>query len=342
MKKFLLKTFIFGAIFLFLLIIKKHVLPYYTGDATFMTKLEDFDSKSKKFNTVFFGSSRIHRHVNTTLLDSILNDYNISSYNLSVAGTYNPESYYLYENFIDNKTNGEIKLAFVELQALYQYSENNYETTKGSYWNTEKYLDYSLNYIENSNYTEEQKKEMSDSYFKSYLYGYYDFSIFSNITKVALNLTKVSKNGFDPLESKMSKGNSALMKRWNDFRADTSALNDRIKATLTPIAESKENTYHLNFLKNLINKSKAKGIQLIYILPPRLTLEHYKELVPICNKLPSNNIIKLNDYNKYRELYEVKYSFDIGHLNNEGANIFTTYLAEEITSKIHSSETVSN
>ncbi len=116
MKRFIYKTFFFLSFLLLLLIIKKNITPFYIGDPIFKAKFEDFINNKENFNTISFGSSRIYRHLNTTLLDSLLNNYYLSTYNLAVGATYNPESYYLYEELIQTLDSGDIKLTFVELQ----------------------------------------------------------------------------------------------------------------------------------------------------------------------------------------------------------------------------------
>jgi hypothetical protein len=148
-------------------------------------------------------------------------------------------------------------------------------------------------------------------------------------------MSEVGKNGYLSLESAMNimRENAELKDRWNDFHSDTSELNSRIEAAQlasASISRNKVNTYHLNYLNSLIDNSRKKGIQLIFILPPRLAESQYDELVPLANALPENNVIKLFNYSDYSMLYKAEYSFDIGHLNTEGANLFTKFLAEEV------------
>ena len=171
MNKFIKKTIVFFILLLTFLFLKKIITPFYIGDKIFSAKYADFLKRNEQFNSVVFGSSRLYRHVNSMYLDSLLTDYNISTYNFSNGGTYNPESYYLYDNFINSIESGNIKCAFIELQQLHPYSEGNCKTTKASYWNTTRYLFYSFDYINNSEYDSKTKHELYECYLKSYFFG---------------------------------------------------------------------------------------------------------------------------------------------------------------------------
>ena len=76
-------------------------LPYYYGNELFAKKLAYYNKHQENYNTVIFGSSRMYRQVIPDLLDSILIQDNISSFNFASQACFNPESYYLYENFIE-------------------------------------------------------------------------------------------------------------------------------------------------------------------------------------------------------------------------------------------------
>jgi len=92
------------------------VNPYY-GNAQYNTKLNYFNQNKSDYNSVVFGSSRLYRHFNTKLFDSLTND-NIKSFNLAAPGTYNPEAYFLYDEFLKKVNHNTIKYAFIELQSL--------------------------------------------------------------------------------------------------------------------------------------------------------------------------------------------------------------------------------
>lgn len=342
MKQFIKRVLFFFAFFLLILITKKQITPYYLGDKVFNAKYEDYSRDEEQFNSVIFGSSRLYRHVNTLLLDSLLSDYNFSTYNFANWGTYNPESYFLYDNFLNSIDSGKIKIAFLELQQLHPYSNDNCRTTKASYWNTLKYLFFSIEYINHSNYIYEKKQELYKNYLKSYFFGLHDFLFLENILP-SKKIKEIGENGFYPLEKAMNEHgvNNKYKKRWDEFHSDTLELENRIKAakidaeTISPKALNK---HHLKFLNSLITKSEQKGIHLIFVLSPRLKKDQYSELIPLSYALPQENIIQLYSYSRYNKFYLSDYSFDVGHLNTKGANLFTEHLAlnvKEIKARRH-------
>jgi hypothetical protein len=334
MKKFIKRIFVFTLLLIVFFIAKKFFTPYYIGDRTIYAKYTDISEQDEKFNTFIFGSSRLYRHINSHLLDSLMSNGNYSTYNYAAPGTFNPAAYYLFENFINSSESNTVDRVFIELQSLSHYSENNCTTTKASYWNNSKYLLFSLNYIYNSQYSRDKKKELYSCYFKSYLFGFYDFSLFLNLFR-PINMNEVGDNGYLSLENAMylMRENSELKERWNDFHSDTTELHDRIEAAkvaAASISNNEVNRYHLDYLNSLIEEAESKGIQLIFILPPRLEESQYDELIPLAHALPQNYVIQMFNYSEFSEFYRADYSFDIGHLNTKGANLFTKFLAEEI------------
>ena len=344
MKKFIIKGLILFFIIVLLLFIKKEVTPFYIGNLIFKTKHEDYTKRNEKFNAVIFGSSYIYRQLNTPLFDSLLNKYELSTYNFGTGALYNPESYFLYENFLQSIDSGEIKIAFLELQSLRHFLPENQRTTRASYWNNERFLVYSIKYIQDSYYPEEKKYAMYKSFIESYLYSFIDFSILENLLRHG-NAKELGVNGFYHLEKAMieSRENLAFKNRWNDFQFGDGKLKlaERVNAAqmvTESIPQEAVNKTHLKLINHFIEASYNKGIHLIIVLPSRLAESQYNELVGISNSLPLKNSIQLYQYPKYRELYEVDNSFDYGHLNRKGADIFTKYLAIEVENIIARSQ----
>ncbi|MFL0352411.1 hypothetical protein [Xanthomarina sp. GH4-25] len=329
MKVFLKKILFFSLLLFILISIRFIFLPYYFGNDIYASKIKQFEYSPKTYNTVIFGSSRLYRQINPTLLDSILNK--TKTYNFATPATYYPESLYLYESFIDNLETNKINYAFVEIQHL-ELFKNNAKTLRGNYWNTLPSLLKCLDFINNSHYSDNKKHRLKQTYYYSFINRIIDFS---SINKI-LNSNKVNTgvNGFYSLEKEMSdktENFNDLLKRNNLIKSDTIILNNLVQSAIKldsiQLIKSNLNLAYFNELTRLIKKSKVKGIKLIYILPPRLNLEYYKELIPVCEKLPQSNIINLASYKLYKNLYDKKYSFDFDHLNDKGSEIFTKLIA---------------
>lgn len=336
MKSFIIKLAIFAFLIALFPVSKIALTPYSLGDSIYHSKVEYFKNHKEDYNAVFFGSSHIYRQVNSTLLASLLEQKGLEfkSYNFGTPGTYNPEGYFLYDKFIEKLDSGTLEYAVLELQVLNSVSDENYRTTKGSYWNTLEYYRYTNEYIEHSNYSEEKKNNLYANNKKSHLFRLFDLFILKNY--LTRKKQEALNNGYYSFEKEVI-GNPQLEERRRVFLSDTTVLGERIKAAqIDPkkISESYFNSIHFEKLQSLTEKSLQKGVKLFFIITPRMIEEEYKELVPLINSLPDEKTIELYQYDQYPKLYSSAFSFDVGHLNNTGADYFTTLLAKELSKKL--------
>ena len=79
-------------------------------------------------------------------------------------------------------------------------------------------------------------------------------------------------------------------------------------------------------MEDLIILSEEQDIQVIFILPPRLGTR-YQDMLPAFTQLPETNKMELADPQEFPSLYTLKNSYDVGHLNERGATIYTKNLA---------------
>ena len=67
---------------------------------------------------------------------------------------------------------------------------------------------------------------------------------------------------------------------------------------------------------------------MFFIIPPKLG--NYGDVLALSDKLPNGSVIDLGDPNRFPDLWRMENSFDFGHLNIRGSNLFTSYLAVEL------------
>ncbi|MGZ4117736.1 MAG: hypothetical protein ACXVPY_09655 [Bacteroidia bacterium] len=343
MKRFIRTLFLFSI--LFLLAAKfAHLIDRdaYSGSPYYSKKYKFYEEHKLQFNSVIFGSSRMFRQVNPAIIDSMLKEYHFSTFNMGAPATFNPEEYYLYEKLLEDHPN--FKYAFIEFQPLCEIAENNVDSKRSYYWMNLKYLNFSIHYVLDANYPQALKTKIIREYCQGYINNMFDFSgclaPFHHTNAESDNCLGKNKNGFYSLNEEMedTPGDNEFRYRLTSFLKDTTILKERIN--MSKVAFSEKNTgvylnkYHLNYLKRMIEKSEAKGIQLFFIIPPRLTLKDYQELLSLAKALPEKNVIQLADVNKYPEFYKSATAFDIGHLNKTGAELFSRLLAAEIEKRI--------
>jgi hypothetical protein len=317
------------------------VLPYYYGNTIYASKLADFKENKTSFNTVIFGSSRLYRQLNPAIIDSITSDYNIKTFNIASPATFYPESTYLYENFIEATYSNEIKYAFIELQHL-EIFKNNAKTIRGNYWNTISNVSHCINFINDSHYSENKKAKLKRTIFLSFIYRILDFTSIKNVIKIK---STFNSNGYYSLQQEVedkTSNSESILEYYIKFNQNTTSYKRLIhiakQTDSIDVSKLSVNNSYLNHLHSIINLSKKKGIDVIYILPPKLNLEYYKALLPVVNLLPKSNVIDVSSYKDHTSLYDKDASFDFYHLNNKGSKLFSIEVGEKLLEKLNTTK----
>ncbi len=313
------------------------VNPYF-GNRYYDAKYRYFKEHRDEYNTVIFGSSRSYRQINPEIFDKLLQENGFKTFNLASPSTFNPEIYQLYDDFLNDTPKGNCKCAIIELLPLNIIDERNIKTAKNNYWIDIAHLLFALRYNFARKISWERKIDRSLSYLASYFYKLMDTSKFETLLlrndNDEENLIGKRKDGYYSLEKQMEDigGDNPLKKRRKLFLKNTKALDIRIersKAEMNKYQREKNvNRVHLEKLLSIIDRSEKKGIHVIYFIPPRLV--NYAELLPLKYCLPQDRLIDVTNALKYPNLYRVEYSFDIGHLNDKGADFLTEAVAEKV------------
>lgn len=316
----------------------------YSGNPYYEKKIQYFTKNETDFNTVIFGSSRLYRHLNPEVFDKILEEYQISSFNLAAPATFVPEVYHLYEKFLETVDISSLKFAIVELGSIRRIRKENVYTHRNYYWHNLKYCIFSIETIFSSKLSITQKFERIKPYLLSYIckivnfYGYEPF--FDEKNDIQKGYLGENKDGFYSLNDQIRDDNENidLQKRQHFFKKNTAALDKKAKSAKRAFASEYDehffNSAHFKKLIDLIEQSNKKGVHLIYIIPPRKNKSEYQKLLALKNRLPKKNILDVANPEKFPELYQVSYAFDVGHLNKSGANIFSRYTANGMLNNV--------
>ncbi|GAB5526234.1 MAG: hypothetical protein Roseis2KO_41060 [Roseivirga sp.] len=300
-------------------------LPYYHGNKLYWEKISFFEEQGE-YNAVCFGSSRMYRQVDPERLNHTMRD--IKLFNFGVTGAFNPESYFLFENFIDDLDSGQIKLAILELQDLDTLVETEIKTVRSSYWNKD--LLYAINYINDDGFHSMKRSKALRQYIIGYVYGLTNFSKISAFEHFLGVQKSRGKDGFYSLDNQMADSHSPGLARRSLALRDSLIVNARKAVAAFPQDNAdvmKANKTHLKKLCHLIDKSEKKGIELYFVIAPKLT--SYQALRAIEKSIP-NRVINLGSYFEYPEFYSIENSFDIKHLNGQGLKMFTDALARKV------------
>jgi len=338
MRKFVLKILLFGLVLLFVLFLSDRHLPYYWGNDGLVSKMNKVIADEYRYDTYFVGSSRMYRHIQPSLFDS-LNNGKTRSFNLSYSGTKAPETYHFLKHFIE-ECGDNTKYIFVELSVITDLAEVNRNSLRAKYC-----LDFQTYKTAFAACLQNKRYETAWNYTISYLNKVWKMDMLGSIWKFD-GKTYYPKalgpqgDGYYGLEEEMTDAgtrDSTFIKRLDNFFADTTTLTKRYETTIKEYKKNKSfrlaapaNVAQIN---RLIRQAEGKDIHLIFVLQPR-----NPGLLSLYNALPEAHKIDMCNPVKYPEFYLAKYTFDVGHFNSAGAELFTRALAENVAQRFLSVE----
>lgn len=340
MKSFINKLLIFFFLYCTISLVISYLTPYHWGNPWFSSKIQFLKKNhNNKYNTFFFGSSRVYRQIDPEVFDGTFNSNStieISSFNLGAPATFNPQSYYLYEKFINSEPSNKTEFCFIELMDVDLLSDYFLHQERTTYWQNYSEILFVGNSIYSNNQLNLKNKiksglNYSISYMENLLHlGHFGSQII-NPDYYDDKYLGLQKDGFFSLDNdyKTTKDETVkkrLLERKESIIKNPNLIDDR-KLKISNFYNDFSNNYdkvNLNRILELIEKSKQKGIQLIFILSPR---NGSQQLINLSRQIPEMNIIDMSNPNNYDILYKNENSFDVGHLNSKGAVLYSKMLA---------------
>ncbi len=337
------------SVLFFLVVFIKQVMnsfaPYYWGNQWFASKVEFLQGNNElQPNVLFFGSSRVYRQITPEVFDrevNMITQKKISSFNLGAPATFSPQSQYLYRNYLKSDLSKDVKYAFFELTTITNTAPKLLHQKRSYYWlNLSDMKLITKSYLNRDSLSLEQKLYGISGYSKSYFDKIFRKDYFGSklLGKYQLNSVYLGPrlDGFYSLEDELEKVEDSTIRR-NLINNHNSVIQDstllKARANRSMFLRNSGEYYDadlLSELNKLIGTSKQRGIHLIFLILPRYGS---KGLYQLADQIPSAHIIDLSSSVKYPEFYELEYSFDVGHLNDKGAQLLTKKLVEEFLLK---------
>lgn len=343
MKRFLKNTILLFLIYLGLALVISLFIPYYWGNPWYSIKIKHLENKpDSDYNTYFFGSSRVHDQLDPSLFDRSMKGQaqeDIRSFNLGIQGSFPPQTYFQFENFLDSKLSVGVKYCFLEIREV---SSIRAAPPGQAYWLGAKELAFAFRVVLSTpmttrNYKFRQCIRYLITYIKNtLLIGYVDALLSSRVSYSEEPLGP-EKNGFLSVEYQYATTTNevvkkAIAKRRELLENEPQAIEQRRKKYLKAYSTGSHTYYnkaHQERVLQLIERAKDKGIHLILLYISSGPKQDPERAINLCRSLPKSHIIELADPAKYPELYYFENAFDRGHLNTKGSRIFTRYLAQE-------------
>ncbi|MCX2745861.1 hypothetical protein OO013_18410 [Mangrovivirga sp. M17] len=356
MKKLLFKTLLLCiSVLIINVIIKQFItLPVTWGFERLDSKFNHFTNNLEKYNSLMIGSSRLYRQVDVKTFDSLNNEAGIDTktFNFGVHTMSAADTYRFLSALSDSLQPGDLDYIFIELMNTNHVSVKNLGTIRSTFWYDNESVTFSVRSILNSNRSTVNKIYGSISHLVSYSLDFTNAGYISNYLEYQTVDTDSerykyylgpSQDGYFPLMDEMKdpstdeSDRTVLESRYEDFLKDTLSATTYKNISIESYSDQSYdsfNEYHYNYLKGIISKLEDKDIKVFILFPPRQTRENYMELIPILNQFPENKVLSVSSGKEYPELYLAKYSFDFGHLNNEGSVLFTKEISRKFRKKI--------
>jgi len=316
-------------------------MPFSWGNTRLNTKFDAYKETPEQYNTLLIGASTTYRHINPQAFDSIVNalhpELNIKSFNFGIPANRTPQSMHMLDNLLDFD-NGNIKYVVIDMSELTKMGADNLHKKEMLYW----YNWGNIGDVMKASY----ESEKGINKFGVPILHAFSFAekslLFGNGPSVfmqhaGLNTEPLSvgpdKNGFYSLDQEMHDDPEGdLATRFSDLRTqDTIDYRTmRCKLLVEKYKDASKNsnkTMEANLIA-IIKQCEANNISVVIMLSQRLG-ERYEYLIPLFNQLPEENRIGFQDPDAYPLLNLRENLFDLAHLNENGAEIFTGIFASE-------------
>lgn len=293
----------------------------------------------QKFNTYFIGSSRVWKQINPSLFDSLVRDkLPTQSFNLGENWFFAPETHFFLRNLLQEE-NLNPKYIFIELSKIKTIDFMNIHTNRMHYWCNFMDNSFAVNAIMSSNFSAPERIYNSTTYSLAYFdklinLGYLTEGLNSRAGYYSISADTLARigNGFSCTDLLSQKDSAEAF----EFLKDTLEVKKLAEASAkqfekfqhTPSLLNNYNKTYSKRIHELIKVAKAKGVQLIFCMSPRVDKNQYNELIPLYYSLPEKNRMEFSDSRKYPELYVAKNSYNTTHLNCKGANDYTALIAK--------------
>lgn len=338
MKRFLLRCAVFAALLVSALQLVGLAVPFYWGNTGFATKMAYLKESGARYDTLLVGSSRIFRQVDPSVFDAATGELT-NSFNLGVSATYNPEIYFLYERLLEDDVSSDVKFVLMELQSLNRIARMNAGTRAAIYSVDLETCRFAVSTLSEVEARPARRAEAIRHYRTSFLQRFFKLQILREMLEFRFGSPPAglvlgpNRDGFYALELQAEefpgRSRKIIARRAGLMRSPESIAHRRMRAAdvyRNPESWSFSRT-HLRRLERIVDRSRARGIEIRFVLPPRLPASELEELLPIYERLGADLAIDLADPRAHPEFYAMENSFDLGHLNTRGAERFTRLLA---------------
>ena len=301
---------------------------------------------AENYNTLFVGSSLTYRQIDPQLFDSLnrINSISTASFNYGIDGSTPVEIFSIYKHILAKKPK-TLKNVLVELDFINNFDiDQMHSLRRKSFFGFAQYK-YELPIVLQSSFGFAEKCGFLSFDFVHFIESEFKIGMLKDAYLFGLNkreLTDTSRvKDYNPLIFKEEEQEvKFLNKKYVNphikfIQEKKPALLQNTKAAKEMFTnkafrdELKVNVVYKGLVHEMIALAKEKGINLIFVLPPRLSPTHYKDLLPVYFSIPKAQRIELADANEYPDFYKLEYSYDLWHVTEPGSKIYSAALQKK-------------
>jgi hypothetical protein len=281
---------------------------------------------------VFIGTSKTYWQADVTTFDS-LTHHKTKSFNFGVDAIAAAEMYNYTENIIKSENN--IKYVFIELYDIDLIIKQNLHTRRQKYWLDYDAWNFTMAAIWDSNFDADEKMRGLVNNTITFFEWIFKMDLLKDVVKFKATPPNElylgpNQTGFVALDDEVV-DTADHLKRHRLLLGDTS-VNMKLATASEWIflhhADSiRFNNAYYNKLQRVVKNLKDRNIKVFLIVAPRTNKVQLSNVVPAFLKTESCEKINLAEAQINPEFYDLKYVYDLTHLNKEGDRIYTEKIA---------------
>ena len=321
-------------------------IEFYSKHKTFLEQYQDGT------NSLFFGSSRMLRHLDPVIFDSVnaIKGIPTNSYVLATnAAFFNEQCYLLDRFFADPASSSNLDYVFLELDDIITIYPEMLFSTQGSYYIQPDNLSRIIRQIRASKESTRRKIAQISSHVISmvrhHLYmghGRQNLEMLSFSRSQKEHHPTLARKGYAPIDTTFPEFRMSL--NWQERNAllmlDTMRIHTMFHKLDTlysqPLPGDIHNPIVLERYLSFIRSMEERGVHVTCILPMRVSVS--RELVSLYNALPERHRINMSGHPDITTLKATKYWFDNGHLNLQGSRTYSVLVADAFAEMMASEE----
>lgn len=284
-----------------------------------------YEANKNNINTVFLGSSLTFRQVNNHLFDSLntASGNYTRSLNLGFDGCQPAESYEVFNYLLTNKSDS-LKTLIVELTPPRIFKLHQLHVLRNKSFDGFKQFSYSAPLMLRTNYPLNERLQFVAYNFVNVLEAELNFSMLEKAYKFKAYQKSykvpAAIEDFTPSEKHEQGENEKdphqmfCTTQTSEFNSNTEEVK-KLFANPALLQQATINTTYIQHVQSMLKTASDKHVKLIYVLPARLNVTDYKDLLPVYETIPATNRISMADPYKNPQYYSLDCSYDMLHIN---------------------------